>query len=610
MSLTFPGRKKRSVRFTLFLSYTLLILTVITFLLTFYFFFTSRMLKDNAIDTLRNQSNALINTVDAELNKMNILSMNISFSRLLKELIVEHLSFPVEPNLPEVRTAKYLNTTRITDVLESLIGPFKPVPQINYYDFRGEMIGAGVFSGSAKRHYTELDWTRNMDFTGGKKLLSPPHEDELIGNTFAIYKKQQYISLYRSIFDSYNNPVGIVEVKQFSDVIFKDFSKIAENVIVLDGANRQLFPVDGAIKAGRAEMLTSLEENEPTTLTNSGTGRKEMLIVRSSRQSDWKLIVIKEQRILLRPVYDFTVIILLSTLFFLGVAVFIAFRFARRLIVPLRHIHDTINDLDWKMVSNGEPSGIPSDLNELEEIEAAIIGMREKLQESIQEIINARTQELQATMFALQAQMDPHFIYNILTTIGIMAEEGLHDDIGEVIDNLTHLLRYISSGKSRYVKLREEIEYSRRYLACMKIRFQENLNFSISVPDEILEVRVPKLIIQPLIENTMKYGINSEPPWNVTISGKQNNSGWEVHVQDNGPGFGDENLLSLYRGIEKIQREGIDRELQINGMGLLNIYARLSILYGDNAVFSIDNGDSDEGAGVTIGGSYEPRKKI
>jgi len=449
-----------------------------------------------------------------------------------------------------------------------------------------------------------------MDFATGKKTLSPPHKDQLIGETFEIYKNRQYISLHRTLFDQYSKPLGILEVKQFTDVIFKDFYKISENAIVLDGDDRQLFPLDSMINPRRWEKFTSVDENVPITLRNNDTGNREMIIIQSCYQTDWKVIVMKEERLLLRPVYNFSIIILLSTLLFLGVAVFIASRFARILIVPLRHIHDTIADLDWKMISSGEPSEIPSDLNELEEIEVAIRGMREKLQESIQEIVNARTQELQATMFALQAQMDPHFIYNILTTISIMAEEGMHDEIGEVVDNLTHLLRYISTRKTRYVMLKEEIEYCKRYLACMKIRFQENLNFNITIPEEILHVRVPKLIVQPIIENTMKYGINSEPPWNISISGQSTSHGWSITISDNGPGFNEQSIAMLHEHFERFEHEEIDRELQINGMGLLNIYTRLKLFYGEDAIFSINKDDMAKGAWVTIGGRNEPGKNI
>ncbi len=92
-------------------------------------------------------------------------------------------------------------------------------------------------------------------------------------------------------------------------------------------------------------------------------------------------------------------------------------------------------------------------------------------------------------------------------------------EIAESIGNMTHLLRYICSGKATVVTLGDEIEYARRYLACMKARYRENLSYAIEVPEVVLGVRVPKLIIQPIIENAIKYGLAARPPWRIDIAG-------------------------------------------------------------------------------------------
>lgn len=125
-------------------------------------------------------------------------------------------------------------------------------------------------------------------------------------------------------------------------------------------------------------------------------------------------------------------------------------------------------------------------LDELEEREAAFHGMRAKLRQFMDEALEARAHEMKSTLLALQSQMDPHFVYNMLTTIGIMAEE---------------------------------VECARRYMACMKVRSRESLSYAIDVPRGIMGVRVPKLIVQPIIDNTITYGLSGRPPWNVQISG-------------------------------------------------------------------------------------------
>jgi two-component system sensor histidine kinase YesM len=252
---------------------------------------------------------------------------------------------------------------------------------------------------------------------------------------------------------------------------------------------------------------------------------------------------------------------------------------------------------------------VASDVGELEELEAAFGSMQAKLRRSMEEALEARAHETKATLLALQSQMDPHFVYNMLTTIGIMAEEGMRTEIAESVQNMTHLLRYISSGKSSVVTLAEELEYARRYLACMKARFREDLSFQVEVPQTILEVRVPKLIIQPIIENTVKYGLAFRPPWHVAISGAAAAAGWTISVTDSGPGFPPGKLRELTEQMGARAGAAADASLSISGMGLLNISTRLAIFYGAEAVFRVSNRDGG-GAEVVIGGSWEPKANL
>ena len=274
-------------------------------------------------------------------------------------------------------------------------------------------------------------------------------------------------------------------------------------------------------------------------------------------------------------------------------------------------MHDALRGLDWDTVSHGGDSRLASDVGELEELEAAFNGMQAKLRKSMDEALEARAHEMKATLLALQSQMDPHFVYNMLTTIGIMAEEGMRAEIAESVQNMTHLLRYISSGKSAVVTLGEEVEYARRYLACMKARFREDLSFDDrGAAGRSSTCGCPKLIIQPIIENTIKYGLAARPPWNVEIRGAGDDGGsWTISVMDNGPGFPAAKMRELETQMASLARPAADASLSISGMGLLNISIRLAIFYGSDAVCRVSN-RPEGGAQVTIGGAHEPKTQV
>ena len=127
--------------------------------------------------------------------------------------------------------------------------------------------------------------------------------------------------------------------------------------------------------------------------------------------------------------------------------------------------------------------------------------------------------EIQAQMLALQAQMNPHFLYNSLNTIGAMAEEGMTEEVTSMCQDITSILRYISSDKESVSTVEEELEHCSLYLNCMKMRFKDKFTYEFDIGDDLLDLKIPKLCIQLLIENSVKFVSKTAPPWHIRIEG-------------------------------------------------------------------------------------------
>lgn len=601
--------RKKSVRLTLFFSYLLLIVVTIAFMTVFSYFYTANALTRAAINALQDLSTKLVEALDSELFKMNAVSVAVASSDAIRQLLKERAGIPLSRPGSDASLRRYRNTVRIVAVMQTMIGPYKPVPQVSVYDLQGEMIGAGVFSQAARVRVFEVPWLAKVDLGSGTKQFSLPHADSLLAKTFPLYGDRTYISLYRTFYDEYGSALGVVEVEQFADTIFRGMSSGSGRVVVFDADGVSLQPWKGASAPSTSYALRTAPDGRILTLRDPGTSQPEIAMVASSDQSGWRVAVLQEQRLLLKPVRDFTTIILLSGLLLVAGSTVVAARLAARLTIPLKWIREAISGLDWSTVSRESSARPTSDLDELQELQLAFQNMQRKLRESMDEALEARAHEMQATLLALQSQMDPHFVYNMLTTIGIMAEEGMTGEIAETIENMTHLLRYISSGKSSTATIEEEMEYARRYAACMKLRFRDGLSYDISLDPGLLAVEVPKLIIQPIIENAMKYGLGDRPPWRLSIRGERNGDRWTIGIRDNGPGFSPARLAELRERIETRMKSAPDPALSISGMGLLNISTRLRIFYGEEAVYRIENGP-EGGATVTIGGTCEPKASI
>jgi sensor histidine kinase YesM len=227
--------------------------------------------------------------------------------------------------------------------------------------------------------------------------------------------------------------------------------------------------------------------------------------------------------------------------------------------------------------------------------------MRLKLNDSIQEAVLLREHEKEAQLVALQSQLNPHFLHNILQTIVVMADEGSLAPIQGLIINLSKVLSYVSSTSGTSATLGTEIQYAESYLCAMSARFADSLEYVIDVPDGMREIVVPRLILQPFIENCFKYATSTRPPWRIEIRGKVEQMRWQIDIVDNGPGFPASTLQMVAERIATRAKKGEGlAPMSISGMGILNSYERLRLAVGETAVFEIGN-LSERGAKVTLG---------
>lgn len=168
--------------------------------------------------------------------------------------------------------------------------------------------------------------------------------------------------------------------------------------------------------------------------------------------------------------------------------------------------------------------------------------------------------------------------------------------------NLSRIMRYITNTAETTVTLREELDYVQKYLYCMKVRYQSSLNYSIDVDESLLDQPVPKLIIQPIVENAIKYGSDCEPPWTITISSTINQNSWQIDVTDTGPGFTEKAKKKINSDIMNAIRNPGMPALKINGLGTVNVFLRWKLFCKDDIIFRY--GNTADGHGIVSIGRY------
>ena len=182
----------------------------------------------------------------------------------------------------------------------------------------------------------------------------------------------------------------------------------------------------------------------------------------------------------------------------------------------------------------------------------------------------------------------------------VLAENGNSDEVSKMCRSLSNIMRYITDSSHTSVKLRDEIDYVKKYLYCMKVRYQSSLNYTIDIPETLMDIEVPKLIIQPVVENAIKYGSDCEPPWHITIRGFHEKDFWKIDVIDSGTGFTPEAIEKISTNIKKAEQNPGMPELKINGLGTLNVYLRWKLFCGENMIFQYGNTSDGHGI-VTVG---------
>ncbi len=252
----------------------------------------------------------------------------------------------------------------------------------------------------------------------------------------------------------------------------------------------------------------------------------------------------------------------------------------------LRQSMDTFSegDFDIRLSFNTD--------DEIGKLGRAFNNMVEKNKQLIDETYVAQIKAREAELLLQQAQIDPHFMYNLINSIQWSAMRRGADDIAETAHSLGQILRIsLNRGKSM-ITVARECELARYYLELEKKRWKNRLGFSILCSDAANTVIIPKLIIQPLVENSVKHGMPAAGTMMISVVITCENDELIVDVKDDGKGIPPEILSRLPASYSS-------QSVHSNGFAVKNIYERLVLLYGDEFVFEITSG-INEGTSVHI----------
>ncbi len=263
-------------------------------------------------------------------------------------------------------------------------------------------------------------------------------------------------------------------------------------------------------------------------------------------------------------------IMLISTIIFIIIVYFL-----------IRNIFKRFNILTYEVsqIKNGESIKLTESGNdEISELGKQINKMIVSLDELNKENINRQLLVKNAEIKSLQNQINAHFMYNVLETIKMMAEIKSEFEISDAITSLGQMFRYSMKWTSGMVELNEEIHYIKNYLNLLNLRFDYEIYLSLNIPDEYMKLRIPKMSLQPLIENSVYHGIeNMAEDTYIYIKAFEKDDVINIEVSDAGAGMSEKQLEELRKRINST--DDID-ETKEHGRALYNVSQRLKMYFG------------------------------
>lgn len=603
-------KNKRSVQTTLQYVFFLLITLIFLAYISYFVISESRKIKSGAFEAISTDAATAAEFTDDEIRNINTVMQNVVYSNLVKEHFLTYLD--KKPSGDDAYSSMQ-NISVLCDLLTAIIGPSRPVDQIYLYSLEEGYVGVGLDNRTSADPVKDMAWYGDLMASEGNRIIFCDSDDRL-KKYYSYSEGSRFLSVCSVYQSNFYKPQGVIEVKHSISSLTKRIRKVDtgiynEKIYIFDTGGNAIYAPEGSGDLRtlfEAASSADIAEDSPHHLMY---GKDQHLFVQKSSYSGFTTVIATGNKDLYRPMVDYVKANILIFFVFVILVLILSYVVSKIITIPIMKMYSGISGMYTKEedVLSGSLERIDTNIIELDTLYNAVVDMHDRAQASMNREISLNRLRLQSEILALQSQMNPHFLYNSLATISAMADEGMNSEVTRMCQTMSRILRYISSNKEPLVSIRDDCAHARDYLECMKMRYGDDLVYEIDIPDKMQDMMIPKLCLQLIVENSIKYATKSvKPPWKIRISGKCTGIYWEIAVSDNGPGFTPEDIKELDRKIEEVNATDLLPDLEINGMGLMNIYIRFRTLYKGKHIFRVSN-DAAGGAVVTIGGEYETK---
>jgi len=544
----------------------------------------------------REMSDSMLQTLNqAEYNISNGLAnvASVSDNVIANQVIVEYLSSSAKPAYEQIQHFQELE--KLVASLERSRG----IHRIRLFvDPKLTYSREGIHFFSLNLLDSDSDWYRSMTSRNGANYWRGTYRQPYLGEADA-----DVLSAVRMLHDPlhYETVMGVLSVDVKADLIRDILNRVSlsssQEVFVVDDGRRLVSHPD----ASRLGHPSDLTEAQMKLLLQSAEGRflddqgASSFLFRRIPNTDWTIVAklptseLSGKSVVLTKI---SAVLLLG----IGSVVFIFFlvlTFAAAAESLNKRIRDMIRSLKTAGSAHFDGS-LPKPKGDLRQLEGAISRMVQTVHDLTAESYRSRLHERDAQLKALQAQVDPHFLYNTLDSMNWMAVRRGAGEISDLIEALSTYFRLSLSKGRDVVTLAEELQLIRSYMHIHNTRDESGIEMICSVEEPLLTCRLPKLTLQPIVENAVLHGIHRKRPkqGTIAISARQEGPWLTIDIWDDGVGMPSERLERL------LEPPASDKAAE--SYGIYNVHERLRLFSHDNGAGVMIASELGQGTTVTL----------
>ncbi|HIS32840.1 MAG TPA: sensor histidine kinase [Candidatus Limivivens intestinipullorum] len=465
-----------------------------------------------------------------------------------------------------------------------------------YNDYGSLMTAEPVAIQKEDPDITRQDWYKQaMDETENMHFSTPHIQNLFDDNSFRYY---WVISLSR-----------VVELTTGGDaqqgvlLVDMDYSSISRMMNQLNTMNNgqyyYLCDSNGEIIYHHRQLQLSngigSENNQAVADYKEGVydevfqGQRRKVIVNAISYTGWKLVGVIPYSAFTHGMVNIRYFIIMLTLLMAMMLVFINRVVSVRISRPILKLNHSVMEYE----AGKKPEIYIGGSREIRYLGYSIRSSYEQIQELMRKILWEQNERRKSELDALQSQINPHFLYNTLDSITWMIEGGRNDEAAYMITQLARLFRISLSGGRTIISVADELQHAKCYMNIQKVRYKDSFDVTFETDPEVERCCVVKLILQPILENAINYGISGmDDCGRIKVSGALKDGKVFLTVEDNGIGIPREEVELLLTDGSRVHKKG-------SGVGLVNVNNRLQILFGKEYGLRVES-EPDEGTRVII----------